>query len=168
MNYLDKNKLYFLGEIIEWYNEHSDYYTECKNIIKFISCCNGLPCNCVTVSNEHKFIKGYNNINDLIEYSTLEKYSEKALLAFSEIDKSKQELRKWLIKHKEVGFESYLIFLNRYFLFDVKNNVIIDHLNVKLDGTEEFISVNVKDFKNLIEFALLFQKINYQEKIFVD
>lgn len=89
-------------------------------------------------------------------------------MAFSEIDKSKQELRKWLIKHKEVGFESYLIFLNRYFLFDVKNNVIIDHLNVKLDGTEEFISVDVKDFKNLIEFALLFQKINYQEKIFID
>lgn len=168
MNYLDINRLYSFEQIIEWYNEYSDYYTECKNIIKVISCCNGLPCNCVTVSNEHKFIKVYNNINDLIEYSTLEKYSKKALLAFSEIDKSKQELRKWLIKHKEVGFESYLIFLNRYFLFDEKNNVIIDHLNVKLDGTEEFISVNVKNFKNLIEFALLFQKINYQEKIFVD
>lgn len=185
---LNSDKIYTIQEIETWFNENwKDYnFIADRWNCKYCPTKKSLPCICVEPDEKYKFLKLYEAVDEILRFHRKEEYFKVEMLEYNEVKASQTNLKIWASKNEKLGTDVFSNFKSKYLSWDIENYensslrvygctdlelVIINNIREQIGKVDKKtkldfdIYINREDFKNIINFVEVFEKVFWEQEI---
>lgn len=170
------NNIFTLQKIAYWLYEYNDLYKIIKNYSE--SLCEqcqewedeGLPYDCLQkpeyCTKKHMYFTDfYEGVEYGVNIQELDNLCKAALEEYSTITGDLQ-LKEWVIKYFDIGYNKLAIFYYDHLDYSVNNDEVIHPHFVNSPIGEFGVFINRKYYENIIEFEDIFKTLLYEKKVY--
>lgn len=148
------------SDLINWLDNNFGKFILCKKTKKCSESTS--PCFCFERNTECLFIEIYSKLNQKAKYFELNIALTKQLIKYKNIVNDEYEIKRWLSENLKMGLNNLWFFMSPNY-----PNIKLSFVNGKLNDEFENLKIEIdgNEFKPIYDFANLFSKLFFEEKL---